>query len=1243
MCEPTGIIERISISRMDDRDMQSIADVKINMALGNRLTKRTIYDTSMGTCKNDVLCSTCTKNNMKCIGGYGYIELKYPYYLPNVSKTICNLFDKRCLSCLRISSIKKCIECNTSSNVVKLAEKKNTSNDSNWEYQFVDKFTDTVIPVEELKSYLDIILEKNTLINKILIVTPPCTRPYFTIKGQNGECQSGDVSLMYNSILKKTATQKETFNKIEMLLTQKKKRPLPNSPRIPQSILDKLQHRNGLITNGINGRRTDHSARAIITGFSNGMLGTVGIPLKMAEKSTFPIPLCSLGDICTDAGKQAVVDFFIKSGRKILRIIDRVTEMPYNFNLERATRILNLMSEREEKRKNTPTRNNIWIERPLQNGDIVLFNRQPSLRPESIIAHRVVIIPKGDTFRLTLPVTPALNADFDGDESNLHVIQDYISAIECIELMAPKEMIISSQNGIPLITPVQDAIMGLYLLTLNTCISEDVIYRLMESISVYVDYYEYKKNIWNTYNTTSHLCGWFCFSLLLDDALNCYGDCFIQHGIVVVHKNKTNALTKSILCSGYKAIIHLYYFMVGKEETCTFIDNCQYVSNKYLAISGYSVGLKECMRDSTFDEELNLPDIIDADTILTSFENSIKNTKIKDNLDYMICSEVKASYTNAIQIKKLVGLQSIDGSVIENEMRSGRSLPYSPDNTHLNKNSRVYLKSKGFIENSFCKGLTISDTHYHCKAGRKGVADSVVKVAESGYLNKKLSKLLENNVICYDYSIRDMDSKRIIAYTYGHDGFNIQKLPSDLVHGTYEKVYFTRNELIAMDCFNIHKFKLMLDQSQLGLNLVNPIITNVKHHITKSIQACYPDIDQCVDYTPITAKSIRAMEIFLHTRTLQPGTAIGLISSTNFGEIISQLLLKSFHHSGIKSRNLNSGISRMNQLLNRTIISKNVTIFAVCNNPTYLVFRDMFISSKSLRQLYKLLMEQECLNLLSQLKAVKFESIITSCVITCNCHNYTSSVYKCAIKNHTVVRIVYNIEQKNAHYLHHLTTINYDSIGTSEITIKDNVTLLCAQAIITLNLHTPPTNLYENAILLQQLTDLTYDILNADINKSLNMKNCDVVFNSVTSHFEFVFKNTLISDILNISFIDKTNITSDDIFFMYDIYGIEIARQLLVNEIQSVLSFDGANIDLRCIKFIVDAMTCTGIVTSISKYTSVLTNALYEREIKKFISYSLNNTKDECNSVESSVFLGTRAKLGTNFFSLYDSNSGLAL
>lgn len=1237
MHEPTGFINRISISRMTDDEMKSLADVHVKITLGNRLTKNTIYDTSMGTCRNNILCSTCTQDNMKCIGGYGYIELKHPYYLPNVSKTICNIFDKRCLSCLRICAKKKCAECGDSSHVVKLVEKKNTSNDTNWEYQFFDKLSGKIIPIADLKLHLDVILRKNTLINSVLVVTPPCTRPYFSMKGLNSEYQSGDVSLMYNAILKKTATQKETFNKIEMLLTQKKKRPLPNSPRIPQSILDKLQHRNGLITNGINGRRTDHSARAIITGFSDGRLGTVGIPLKMANKSTIPIPISTVGDITTVAGRQAVIEFFKKSGRKSLHVIDKFTNDSFSMLMGRTDALLNIMAKREEKRKNTPASNNIWIERPLRDGDIVLFNRQPSLRPESIIAHRVVIVPDCDTFRLTLPVTPALNADFDGDESNLHVIQDYVSAVECIELMSPKEMIISSQNGIPLITPVQDAIMGLYMLTLNKYISEDVIYRLMDSISVYTDYYTYKKNLWKTYNTTSHLCGWFCFSLLLDDKLHCYGDCFIQHGIVVVDRNKTEALTKSILCSGYKAIVHLYYFMVGKQETCNFIDQCQSMSNAYLAISGYSVGLAECMRNSTFHDTIQLPDTIDPDTILTSFEEEIKNSAEKDNLDFMIRSQVKASYTNAIQIKKLVGLQSIDGSVIDNEMRSGRSLPYSPDNTNLDKNSLVYLKSKGFIENSFCKGLSISDTHYHCKAGRKGVADSVVKVAESGYLNKKLSKFLENDVVYYDLSIRDIDSKRIIAYLYGRDGFNIQRLPSDSVNGVYKKVYFTRNELIALDCFNIHKLKTVLDQARLGLMLSNSIIENLKIHIAQSILNWYPDIDQSTSYTPITDQSIRDVETYLHSRTIQAGTAIGLISSTNFGEIISQLLLKSFHHSGIKSRNLNSGISRMTQLLNRSIMSKNVIIYAVCDDPLYLMFRTMFIQSTSLRHVYKLLMEQECLNLLSRLKAVKFESIVSSSLILCNCHGIYKSVYQCSIKHHTTIRIVYTVSAGNESHLRELCDVDYSDIGIATVTISSS------EATIDIALNKPPTNLYENAFLLGKITNLTCTILDRDINHSLAMKNCDVVFNSSTSHYEFIFKNTPISDILNIDFINKNSITSDDVFFMYEMYGIEIARQVLINEIQSVLSFDGANIDPRCIKFIVDAMTYTGVVTSISKYTSVLTNALYEREVKKFITYSLNNVKDNCKSVESAVFLGTRAKLGTNFFSLYDANAGTIL
>ena len=104
------------------------------------------------------------------------------------------------------------------------------------------------------------------------------------------------------------------------------------------------------------------------------------------------------------------------------------------------------------------------VERHIQDGDWVLFNRQPSLHKMSIMGHRVKVL-RFQTFRLNLSVTTPYNADFDGDEMNMHVPQSYESLAEIREIMAVPRQIMNPQSNKPVMGIVQDSLLGTMLMT----------------------------------------------------------------------------------------------------------------------------------------------------------------------------------------------------------------------------------------------------------------------------------------------------------------------------------------------------------------------------------------------------------------------------------------------------------------------------------------------------------------------------------------------------------------------------------------------------------------------------------------------------------------------------------------------------------------------------------------------------------------------------------------------------------
>lgn len=115
----------------------------------------------------------------------------------------------------------------------------------------------------------------------------------------------------------------------------------------------------------------------------------------------------------------------------------------------------------------------VIVERCLQDNDFVLFNRQPTLHKMSMMGHRIKILPYS-TFRLNLSVTTPYNADFDGDEMNMHVPQSYESFSELKYICHVPKQIVAPRSNKPVMGLVQDSLLGIYMFTLrDTFLTKD--------------------------------------------------------------------------------------------------------------------------------------------------------------------------------------------------------------------------------------------------------------------------------------------------------------------------------------------------------------------------------------------------------------------------------------------------------------------------------------------------------------------------------------------------------------------------------------------------------------------------------------------------------------------------------------------------------------------------------------------------------------------------------------------------
>lgn len=485
------------------------------------------------------------------------------------------------------------------------------------------------------------------------------------------------------------------------------------------------------------------------------------------------------------------------------------------------------------------------VERHLEDGDIVLFNRQPSLHKLSIMSHLVKVRP-WRTFRLNECVCNPYNADFDGDEMNLHVPQTEEARAEAINLMGVKYNLVTPKNGEPVIAATQDFITAAFLLS-----NKD-------------NFYDRKSF---TYLCTHMLDGntpldvpppailkpsalWTgkqVFNVLmrpnksspvlvnLDAKCKSYKggsskcpDMDPNDGWLVVRNSEVmcGLMDKATVGAGKKSSI--FYVILrdfGADYAVAAMNRLAKLCARYLTNRGVTIGVGDVCPGETLRVEVNK--LIQTaykkcDELIEKFkagnlekaagcnmEQTLENlisgvlSKVRqqagdycvDNLSrhngplIMATSGSKGSEINVAQMVALVGQQIIGGQRVPDGFPD-RSLP------HFHKNARQ-PPSKGFVQDSFYSGLIPTEFLFHAISGREGLVDTAVKTAETGYMSRRLMKSLEDLAVQYDDTVRT-SGNNIVQFQFGADKLD----PVDM-EGTDRPVNFQRTwthaENLTMD------------------------------------------------------------------------------------------------------------------------------------------------------------------------------------------------------------------------------------------------------------------------------------------------------------------------------------------------------------------------------------------------------------------------------------------------------------
>lgn len=453
------------------------------------------------------------------------------------------------------------------------------------------------------------------------------------------------------------------------------------------------------------------------------------------------------------------------------------------------------------------------IERFLKNGDVVLFNRQPTLHQAGMLAKRIIIRPCR-TFRFNLASTKSFNADFDGDEMNIFLPQGLDARAELLNLSTTKHLIMNVQSTKNVICITQDSLLGAYLLTrddrdlgrdlfFDICMkgdgwSSEFILKRLDHIQKMRDQHGKSFPLY---------CGKSLFSLMLPDNLTYTKKNDLRKDEPVVRIVKgvllEGALGKSNLGQAHNSLIHVLFKEYGMDRSIDLLNNVQFITNQYLVHRSFSIGIGDCISTIShrnddiayrcFEEiesitstiahdrirELKICAILDKARDMT-MKLARENLSESNNFVATVTAGSKGEYFNITQITSMLGQQMHMGKRIEPSMNHNtRTLPHYPKQIeHLT--TRQKYEARGFVSNSFLHGLNPQEFLWHAVSGREGCSDTAMKTANSGYIQRKMIKVLEDIQVKYDGTVRNTNNW-VIQWAYGGDGFDRAEcaVPSD--------------------------------------------------------------------------------------------------------------------------------------------------------------------------------------------------------------------------------------------------------------------------------------------------------------------------------------------------------------------------------------------------------------------------------------------------------------------------------
>jgi len=886
-----------------------------------------LFDPRMGVLEPGLICPTDGLDYMQTPGYFGHIELARPVFYIQYLSTILKVLRCVCFKCSKLliskekykqalkmandarwkyvfalaSKMKRCGEdmedgcgCLQPNKIRKdglatiYAEWKNDSGEEGQNNIVIKLTAEMVLKICKRISDEDVSFmgfspiwsRPDWMVCQVMAVPPPAVRP--SVKHDAQQRSEDDLSHILVNIIKTNKTLQEKLQNnapanviddwttvLQYYVATQVDNKIPGVASVAQrsgrplkSIKDRLNGKGGRMRGNLMAKRVDFSARSVITADPNISIRELGIPMKVAKNITKPVQV--------NAVNKAFLMKLVQNG-------------PDNYPGAKILEKKNgdSITLRYIDRKSIILEDGDIVHRHMMDGDAVLFNRQPTLHRMSMMCHIARIMQRGDTFRMNVADTKPYNADFDGDEMNLHMPQDVEAEAELRNLAAVPYQIISPANNAPIIGIYQDSMLGC-----NRFTRENIRFTPRDAMNILMMFQRINEKILNAIiDENGFVTNFEIMSQILPPLSLKYSTKLFKD---TENKSKSNnvleikdgqylrgQMEKGVLGGGTKGLIQRICNDFGNFASANFIDDLQNIITEYMKSSAYSVGISDLIADEKTTQDIikiitnkkmDVKNLIDQ-TQIGVFENKTGKTneeefetqvnnilnqasseagKIglnslsKDNrFVIMVSAGSKGSELNISQMISCLGQQNVDG----------KRIPYGFDHRTLPHFSKYddSPSARGFVESSYINGLNPQELFFHAMGGRVGLIDTAVKTSTTGYIQRRLIKGLEDLMVSYDMTVRTNKGK-LVQFTYGDDGIDPVKVENQSM------------PLVNMSIQDIYAHYNIPDESNktktLSSIFLKPTLARYKKQMNETQEKCKYYTELMIRYRDLIVKNV---------------------------------------------------------------------------------------------------------------------------------------------------------------------------------------------------------------------------------------------------------------------------------------------------------------------------------------------------------------------------------------------------